>query len=212
MMTAAQDPAAEPAAAGPRWDPLIRMTHWGVAAAVLVNGLINEGGSTWHIWIGYGVAALLALRLIWGFIGTEEARFTSFPPSLHAARIHVSDMLAGRHRPYRSHNPLGSVMVYALWAMLLVVTATGIGMAGSPLSSVPFNSGASYLSRYEAEETEDDDGDKGGEENEFLEELHEISANLLLLLAALHITGVALESRLSGRNLLKPMIGVGRKE
>jgi len=211
-MTAAHDQAEKASAAGPRWDPLIRMTHWGVAAAVLVNGLVNEGGSNWHIWIGYGVVALLALRLIWGFIGTEEARFASFPLSIHAARTHVSDMLAGRRRQYRSHNPLGSLMVYALWAMLLVVTATGIGMAGSPLRSIPFNGGVSYLSLHEAEETDDDDRDKGGEENEFLEELHEISANLLLLLAALHIAGVALESRLSGRNLLKPMISGKHQE
>lgn len=209
-MTAAHDPAAEPTAAGPRWDPLIRLTHWGIAAAVLMNGLINRGGSGWHIWIGYGVVALLALRLLWGFLGTEEARFTSFPLSIRAARAHVSDLLAGRHRHYPSHNPLGSFMVYALWAMLIVVTATGIGMAGSPLGTIPSTGSVSYLSQHEAREW--DEENESGEKSELLEELHEMAANLLLLLAALHVAGVALESSLSGRNLIKPMIGGGRKE
>jgi len=208
-MTAAHQPAAEPTAAEPRWDPLIRLTHWGIAAAVLINAMINKGGSGWHIWIGYGVVALLALRLLWGFLGTEEARFTSFPLSIRAARAHVSDMLAGRHRRYPSHNPLGSFMVYALWAMLIVVTASGIGMAGSPLSTIPSTGTVSYLSQHEAREW---DENESGEKSEFLEELHEISANLLLLLAALHIAGVVLESSLSGRNLLRPMLGGRHKE
>ena len=102
------------------WDPLVRVTHWGVAAAVVANGLITEGGSLVHVWIGLAVAALLALRLIWGLVGPAEARFSAFPPSPRRAIAHVRDILAGRHVVHRSHNPLGALMVYALWATLAV--------------------------------------------------------------------------------------------
>ena len=52
-----------------RWDPLIKITHWGIAAVVITNALIVGEGSIAHIYAGYTLAALLALRMLWGFIG-----------------------------------------------------------------------------------------------------------------------------------------------
>lgn len=202
--------------AGVRWDPLVRITHWGIAVAVLVNGLVTEGGGTIHVWIGYTAFALLAARLVWGVVGTAPARFSSFPPSLAAARTHLADLVAGRHGVHPSHNPLGALMVYALWGTLAVVTVTGIAMAGSPLSARPAGDGAGVVrplapgddgTRDEARE-EDDDGEEEGEE--VLEEIHEVAANLLLILAALHVGGVGLESWRSRRNLAREMV-TGRR-
>jgi cytochrome b len=185
------------AAAGERrWDPLIRLTHWSVAAAVLLNGLIVDDDSLAHVWIGYVALALLALRLLWGVIGTAEARFSAFPPSLGAARTHVQGMLASRRREYLSHNPLGALMAYALWGTLLVVSLTGVMLESSPFP----DAGVAHADEHE-ERSEDRDG-----VSEAVEEIHEAAANLLLLLAALHVGGVALESRLSGVNLVRAMV------
>lgn len=63
------------------WDPIVKLTHWGVVTAVIANAIFTEEGSGWHIWVGYGLAALLALRLLWGLIGPAEARFSAFAPS-----------------------------------------------------------------------------------------------------------------------------------
>lgn len=184
------------------WDPLVRLTHWGIAAAVLLNGLVIDEHALAHIWIGYVALGLLALRLIWGVIGTRAARFSSFPPSLSAARGHISDLMAGRHRPHASHNPLGSLMVYALWGMLITVSATGLMMESSPFPA----DGPVMSEGYRGSGDHDLDDDAG----EMLEEVHETAANLLLLLAALHVGGVVLESRLSGINLARQMV-TGRR-
>ena len=192
------------------WDPLIRLTHWGIAAAVLLNGIVTEGGSEIHVWIGYAAFAFLALRLVWGFVGPQNARYSAFPPSLSAARAHVGAVVAGRHLAYRSHSPLGTLMVYALWATLAVVTVTGIAMAGSPFAAPEARASEPVVlaSADDREEHGEEGGyaeqEGGGEEA--LEEIHEIAANLLLILAALHVAGVAVETRLSGRNLVKGMI------
>lgn len=178
----------------------MRITHWTIAVAVILNALVTEGGSTIHVWIGYVAVAMLALRLLWGLIGTEEARFVTFAPSLSAARAHVSDMFARRHRTYRSHNPLGSLMVFALWGTLTVVAATGITMAGSPFDTRP-------AAASENTEAGENDGDEG---ESVIAEVHEVAGNLLLILAIVHVGGVALESRLSGRNLPAEMI-TGRR-
>ena len=187
------------------WDPLVRLTHWTIAAAVLLNGLVVEEESLAHIWIGYVALALLALRLLWGIIGTEEARFSSFPPSPSAALGHVADLLAGRRRVHRSHNPLGALMVYALWGMLAVVSVTGV-----MLESDPFPDAIAYASEGERHEREDEAREHGS--HELVEEIHEAAANLLLLLAALHVAGVAMESHLSGVSLVRAMVtGVRRR-
>ena len=215
MTIAATSGAAAPGRRA--WDPLVRLTHWGVAAAVLLNGLITEGGEGWHVWIGYAAAALLGLRLLWGLTGPEEARFSAFPPSLTAARAHLSDLLAGRGAtPQRSHNPLGALNVYAMWTALAVVAATGLWMGpeveeGGAREASLFVTAA--LADEGEREHEDEDEASGAvregeaEEDEALEEIHESAANLLLLLAALHLGGVAVETRRGDRALLGRMLG-----
>lgn len=200
---------------GPRWDILVRLTHWGVAAAIVANGLMTEEGSELHVWIGYAAGALLALRLFWGFIGPREARFAAFPPSPRRALEHMGDIAAGRRTAHRSHNPLGALMVYALWATLAVVVATGIAMSGlpstpptAPSSAERVTSGAEAAA--EGEVDDDEEGEGSGSEGvggEMIEETHEIAANLLFVLAALHVAGVAFETRRSGPGVLKAMVG-----
>ena len=189
-----------PMTPAPAWDPIVRLTHWCVAFGVILNATIVEDESLLHIWIGYTVIAFVTLRLLWGVIGTEEARFTSFPPNPSAAARHLRDMLAGRHRTHRSHNPLGALMVYALWGMIAVVAATGLMMESNPFP-------ASYQGGFFEifEEVERGHGSGG-----FIKEIHEIAANMLLFLAALHVGGVFLESKLSGVNLVRAMVS-GRK-
>lgn len=205
-----------------RWDPLVRLTHWSIAAAIVANRLVTEGGSQAHVWIGLAVAALLALRLVWGFIGPAEARFSSFPPSPGRALAHIADIRAGRHVQHRSHNPLGALMVYALWATMAVTIASGIAMTGFPPKAHAEGgegrpaAAATLGDRAEgAEEGEDHEGGEeheGGEREEGpAEEIHELAANLLLVLAALHLVGVAFETRRSGRQIVTAMLGGGDK-
>ena len=206
--------------AAPRvWDPLVRLTHWGVAAAVLLNGLLTEGGEGWHVWIGYAAAGLLGLRLIWGLVGTEEARFSAFPPNLKAARGQLDDLIAWRPATaHRSHNPLGALNVYAMWTALAVVVTTGLIMGGEPAEAPEFGA-APFLSLAMADEDADDDddheargaGEAAGHEDEngeeAMEEIHETAANLLLVLAGLHVAGVAVERRRGDKRLIDRMLG-----
>ena len=75
------------------------------------------------------------------------------------------------------------------------------------LDSEPFPAYAEEYSRLHGYE-EDDDADEGHEaaSTDTVEEIHEAAATLLLVLAALHVGGVALETRLSGRGLVRAMI------
>jgi cytochrome b len=203
-----------------RWDPIVKITHWGIVSLVICNALLVGDGSIAHIYAGYLLAALLALRLVWGLIGPAPARFGSFPPSPRRAIKHVGDIIAGRKETHHSHNPLGALMVYAVWACLSVIVATGVAMSGPP-PAVEFPiSTSSLVSREEHGEDEvgrhergerEHEGESGeGESEEALEELHEAAVNLLYLLIFLHIAGVAFETARSGKRTLTAMLPGGK--
>jgi cytochrome b len=78
-------------------------------------------------------------------------------------------------------------------------------MAGSPFDQRSAAVGNDAMTHEEVEHKAEEENEEG-EEDERLEHFHEIAANLLLVLAALHVAGVALESRLAGRNLVWPML------
>jgi cytochrome b len=59
----------------------------------------------------------------------------------------------------------------------------------------------------EAEEGEPGEGAGRGEGPEWIEEVHEVAANLLFVLAALHIGGVLFETRRSGPRVIRRMTG-----
>ena len=160
------------------WDPLVRLTHWSVALLVLLNGAMLEDEGQPHVWVGYAVLGLVAARLLWGFVGPVRARFASFPPSLSAARLHVAEVMRGRERRHSSHNPLGALMAYNLWATLLAICATGLMMESVAFFGV-----------------------------EWVEEAHEAHLGWLMISVGLHVSGVILESMMSGRNLVRAMVG-----
>ena len=194
-----------------RWDPVVKVTHWSIVTAIIANALFTEEGSGAHIWVGYGLAAILAIRLLWGLIGPPEARFSAFPPSLRRALAHLRDIRVGKKEIHRSHNPLGALMVYAIWSMLGVIIASGVAMAGPPSTAFLDRAApSSAASRQLVVEQGDHDGDEqaegAGREDGVWEEVHETAVNLLYVLIALHIAGVAFETRRSGREILLAML------
>jgi cytochrome b len=205
-MAAPRTPAEPPSL----WDPVVRITHWGIAVSVLVNAALDEGGSLLHVSLGWLVMALLLLRLVWGVLGPGEARFSAFPPNPVAALRHLGQLAAGRRvKHYPSHNPAGAMMAYAFWACLVVVTVTGLVMTGgaTPMqvaedkAAVASGDWSALIKESEGESSDEDQGLR-----HTAEEVHEVVANLLLILAALHVAGVFLEARSMRRNLVAPMV------
>jgi cytochrome b len=206
-----------------RWDPVVKLTHWSIVLAVLANAVVTEEGSNAHIWVGYALAAILGLRLLWGLIGPAEARFSAFLPSPARALAHISEIREGRRSDHASHNPLGALMVYAIWSCLLVIIATGMAMAGLPGAkdrdhetgpaaarySLSIDDRATELKDNEGSESPSGDGrEEQGEEQEegLVVEVHEMAANLLYVLILLHIAGVIFETRRSGRQVILAML------
>lgn len=109
------------------WDRFIRIFHWSTAALFLANFWWLEAGEDAHEWAGYTLAALLLARLIWGFIGPTNARFSDFLPTPARLRHNIEHFAQHqlRHRDDSRHSPLGGLMVLFLLGGLLVTAVSG---------------------------------------------------------------------------------------
>lgn len=197
------------------WDIVVRVTHWVVAGVVVANALFTSGGGTLHVWLGWTGMAFLAVRLVWGLVGSAEARFAAFPPRPVAALAHVKQVLRGRAREHASHNPAGAMMIYALWLTLATVMATGlIRTGGATPWEISRQQNAVASGDWSALVTNDgaEIGGEGGEKKSgIVGEIHKLGGNLLIVLAVIHLAGVALESVRLQRNLVRPMIRATRR-
>jgi cytochrome b len=95
----------------------------------------------WHFRLGYAVLSLLLFRFLWGFIGGQWSRFSSFVYS----PVTVMRYLRGQGQPEHviGHNPLGAISVFLLLGLLLLQVATGLISDDEIAATGPF---AKYVS------------------------------------------------------------------
>jgi cytochrome b len=178
------------------WDAFVRVAHWLLVTGFFLAYFTEDDLLTVHVWAGYLVGAVVLLRVAWGFVGPEYARFSSFTCGPSKAVRYLVGLLRRHSARYLGHSPAGGAMVILL---LICLAAT----VWSGLTVYAYDQGAGPLAGLFV---------NGGAEEEFWEEIHEFFANLTLLLVVLHIAGVALASLVYRENLVRAMVtGYKRK-
>jgi cytochrome b len=74
---------------------------------------------------------LIGLRVVWGLVGSEHARFSDFLFSPTRTMDYLRSLRSGRPRHYLGHNPAGGWMVVALLLSLAVAAVSGVMMGGA---------------------------------------------------------------------------------
>lgn len=191
------------------WDLFVRIFHWSLVALFITAYFTAEDSESAHAIAGYAISGLLIFRIVWGFVGTEHARFRDFIYSPREIAGYLKGVFTGKPRHYLGHNPAGGLMVIILLLSLSATCISGLKaygeeghgpLAGDLLVSAAYANG---------DDEEENRGEKKGEE--FWEEVHEVFVNVTLILIAAHIAGVVASSYLHKENLIKAMI-TGRKE
>lgn len=174
------------------WDLPTRLFHWVLAITVagsVLSAKIGGNAMVWHFRFGYVVFTLLAFRLLWGWVGGRWSRFASFVYTPGT----VWRYLRGETRPGEplevGHNPLGSLSVLALLAVLAVQVGTGL-VADDEIASVgPLNRFVSGATATSATAWHKDFG-----------------SSILVVLVLLHVAAIVFYRVRKGRDLVGPMI------
>lgn len=157
----------------------VRIYHATLAILAILAYLTGEVGLV-HAWLGYSVAVITTLRLIWAISGERPVGLMRFYPSFEG--LQANNLF--------THPAISKALMLGIAVSLMLATATGIaldkgksiGLASVQMVSVAYA---------------DDEENKDGPEKEegFLSESHELFANLLLLFVGMHLTYIVVFKR-----------------
>lgn len=178
----------------------LRAYHALLAVLAVAAYFSTEWGSA-HVWLGYGVAAVIILRLILALTGAPHLGLARFYPQVHGLKLDNA----------LTHPAVSRMLLAGIAVCLIGVTGTGIAMdrgrafgppSPAPSSSVEERATGAALGEAgeygEEREGEGGEGDEGGP----LGEIHEVFGNALMLLVASHIAYLFLFKRPLARFML----------
>ena len=174
------------------WDLPTRLFHWLLVGLVAAGAVTGYFAPEWwlgsHVWAGYGIAVLIVFRLIWAMFGSEYSRVVTFAFSPGEVARHLRGVLMFRPPHYIGHNPTGALMIFALVIVLVGITATGILALGGVEKQGPWAGVTSFTT-----------GDAANV-------VHWYLSDAMMIMIAVHVVGVIVESLLVRENLVRAMI------
>jgi cytochrome b len=175
------------------WDVPTRLFHWLTAALIAVAYITYlSGWMNWHAVAGDAALTLIVFRLLWGFFGSQTARFSRFVAAPRAAVAHLRQIF--RREPDRQvgHNAAGGWMVLLLLVLVLGEALTGIYVQNDVANQGPLTeiTPARIANAITAS--------------------HRIFWDALIGAVLLHTLAIIVYAAAKGQDLLRPMI-TGRK-
>jgi len=176
----------------PVWDLWIRLFHWSLAALIGFQLFSGETGFRfydWHRLAGEIILALVVFRILWGVIGSSNARLHTLLVDPRHAFKHLKLLAQRKPDHVRGHNAAGG---FAVLLMLLLVGLQAI--TGSLIADEDeLVEGAWY-------------GSLSSSTNDLLHEIHHINAELLLFIVIFHVVMILVYLIFGRQNLIGPMI------
>lgn len=176
------------------WDAPTRLFHWLLVVLLPADYVAARlGRMDLHLQLGYAILALVLFRLVWGFVGSDTARFGRFLVSPLAGLRHLAAIRAREPDTQIGHNAAGGWMVLLLLLLLGIQLVSGLG-ANDGLGVVegPL---AKHIS---------------GHASDLLTVIHGYAVNVIIAAIVLHLLAIGLYAALKGQNLVRPMI-TGKK-
>jgi cytochrome b len=116
------------------YDLSTRLFHWVFAAlfvfAFFVAKTVDDENPvfSYHMLAGLLLGGLVALRLIWGLLGTKYARFSSFALKPKELILYIKGIFSGSKKRWAGHNPASSWAALVMMGSALMLALSGILM------------------------------------------------------------------------------------
>ncbi|MBO6580842.1 MAG: cytochrome b/b6 domain-containing protein [Thalassospira sp.] len=111
------------------WDFPVRLFHWALVVAIVTAWWSNRQVMIdIHAIAGYSVLTLVIFRIIWGFIGSSNARFADFLTGPRHVIGYLGKLPKGStsELTYTGHNPAGGWMVLVMILLVGVQAVSGL--------------------------------------------------------------------------------------
>ncbi|BDW89735.1 cytochrome b/b6 domain-containing protein [Thalassospira tepidiphila] len=111
------------------WDFPVRLFHWALVVAIVTAWWSNRQVMIdIHAIAGYSVLALVIFRIIWGFVGSSNARFADFLTGPRHVIGYLGKLPKGStsELTYTGHNPAGGWMVLVMILLVGVQAVSGL--------------------------------------------------------------------------------------
>lgn len=109
------------------WDVFIRLSHITyILLLPLLYWTASQGMMDIHQYLGISLLVVVILRIIWGFFGSKNGRFSSFLVSPATVFRYAFSLFERDSKPYVNHNPMGAYMVVIMLLLLLIQASLGL--------------------------------------------------------------------------------------
>jgi cytochrome b len=175
------------------WDPWIRLVHWAIVLLLPFSWWTAETERfQLHYLSGYAILALLLFRIVWGFVGSQTARFAHFLRSPLEGLRHLGHFRRREAAVEIGHNAAGGWMVLVMLLLLLTQAVTGLFTAHDPGMTYSQHGPLSMLVSEEASAT--------------ATRVHLRVFWVIVGAAVLHVLAIIAYRVLRGQNLVGPML------
>lgn len=116
------------------YDLPTRLFHWSFAGlfifAFVIAKTVDDESPTfsYHMLAGLLLGGLVALRLIWGLIGSKYARFSTFALRPSDLVSYLKGILTGDKKLWAGHNPASSWAALVMMGSAVMLAVTGYFM------------------------------------------------------------------------------------
>ena len=179
------------------WDLGVRVFHWLLVALVAGLWVTATSDGDWmvvHQWLGATVIAIVFTRIVWGFVGSDTARFSSFLVGPKSVSRYLKRFISRRDDvAFVGHNPAGGWSVMLLLSFLVFQALTGLFSNDDIFFDGPLA------------------GVVGKDMSDVITGLHHQLFEILMILIGAHVVAVIVHWVFKRDNLIRPMVSGVKK-
>ena len=125
------------------WDIPTRLFHWLLVFSLVgqyVTAELMDNAMQCHFYLVYFTLGLIIFRIIWGFVGSDYARFGQFLYGPKAVVGYLSTLFARNSHAHAGHNPLGGWVVVVMITLVMIQAVSGLFMTDDVFLDGPWRS------------------------------------------------------------------------
>lgn len=173
------------------WDLPTRLFHWVLVAGIAFMWFSTEISDSLmdrHAQVGELLLSLVLFRIVWGFVGSDSARFGTFLASPANTINYAKTLFSRKPSWHAGHNPMGGWMVLALLLVVLGQAVSGLFMTDDIMTEGPLYAVAS------------------SDLADLMMSAHHLLFDVLVALIVLHVAAILFYRIVKRTNLIPAMV------